>query len=135
LKQKDDDTIEEMEKQGPPKKVVWYLPIIPRMKRLFVNLNDAKNLRWHANERKYDGMYYHPTDSIKWKKFDDEFSEFCKDLRNIRLSLATGGMNHFSNMSMNHSSWPVLLVIYNLPPKLCLKRKYMMLSMMISDPR
>ena len=28
-----------------------------------------------------------------------------------------------------------LLVIYNLPPGLCMKRKYMMLSMMISDPK
>jgi len=44
LKQKDDDTIEEMLKHGTPMKVVWYLPIIPRMKRLFANLNDAKNL-------------------------------------------------------------------------------------------
>jgi len=35
LKQKDDDTIEDIEKQGPPMKVMWYLPIIPRMKRLF----------------------------------------------------------------------------------------------------
>ena len=27
LKQKDDDIIEEIEKHGPPMKVVWYLPI------------------------------------------------------------------------------------------------------------
>jgi len=52
---------------------MWYLPIIPMMKRLFGNPNDAKNLIWHADERKCDGMYQHPTDSIKWKKFDDEF--------------------------------------------------------------
>jgi len=44
-------------------------------------------------------------------------------------------MNMFGNMSMNHSSWLVLLVTYNLSPRLCMKRKYMMLSMMISDPR
>jgi len=56
MKQKDDDTIDEMEKHGPLMKVVWYLPIIPRMKRLFANPNDAKNLRWHANENKCDGM-------------------------------------------------------------------------------
>jgi len=41
----------------------------------------------------------------------------------------------FGNMSMNHSSWLVLLVIYNLPPGLCMKQKYMMLSMMISIPK
>jgi len=42
-------------------------------------------------------------------------------------------MNLFGNMSTNHRSWPILLVIYNLPPRLCMKRKYMMLSMMISS--
>ena len=64
-------------------KVMWYLPIIPRMKRLFANPDDAKNLRWHADERKCDGMYRHPTNSIQWKKFDDEFPEFGKESRNI----------------------------------------------------
>jgi len=44
-------------------------------------------------------------------------------------------MNPFGNMSTNQSSWPVLQVIYNLPPGLCMKRKYMMLSMMISGPK
>jgi len=45
LTQKDDDTIEGIEKHGPLMKVMWYLPIIPRMKHLFANPNDANNLR------------------------------------------------------------------------------------------
>jgi len=45
LKQKDEDIIEDIEKHEPSMKVMWYLPIIPRMKRLFANPNDAKNLR------------------------------------------------------------------------------------------
>jgi len=44
-------------------------------------------------------------------------------------------MNLFVNMSTSHSSWSVLLVIYNLPPRLCMKRKYMVMSMMISGPK
>jgi len=56
-------------------------------------------------------MYQHPADSIQWKKFDNDFPEFGKELRNIRLGLATYGMNMLGNMSMNHSSWPILLVI------------------------
>ena len=135
FKQKDDDVIEEMEKHGPSMKVVWYLPIIPRMKHLFANPNDAKNLRWHAYERKYDGMYRHPANFIQWKKFEDEFPEFGKKSRNIRLGLATDRMNLFGNMSTNHSSWSILLVFYNLPPGLCMKQKYMLLSMMIFSPR
>ncbi|XP_068466379.1 uncharacterized protein [Phaseolus vulgaris] len=116
-------------------KVVWYLPIIPRLKRLFANADDAKNLRWHADNRKCDGLLRHPADSLQWKNIDKEFPEFGKESRNLRLGLATDGMNPFGNLSSNHSSWPVLLVIYNLPPALCMKRKYMMLSMMISGPK
>ena len=40
---------------------------------------------------------------------------------NVRLDLATDGMNLFGNMSMNHNLWQVLLVIYNLPLGLCMK--------------
>jgi len=135
LKQKDNDTIEEIEKHGPPMKVMWYLPIIPMMKGLFANPYDAKNLRWHTVERKCEGMYRHLAYSFQWKKFDDEILEFDKESRNIRLGLATEGMNSFGNMSTNHSSWPILLVIYNISPRLCMKKKYMMLSMMIFGPR
>ena len=130
-----EDTSEDITKKGPPAKCLWYLPIIPRFKRLFANPNDAKNLRWHADVRKCDGMLRHPADSLQWKKVDNEYPEFGKESRNIRLGLATDGMNPFGSLSTNHSSWPVLLVIYNLPPGLCMKRKYMMLSMLISGPR
>ena len=41
-------------------------------------------------------------------------------------------MNPYGNLRSKHSSWPVLLMIYNLSPSLCMKRKYMMLNMMIS---
>jgi len=44
-------------------------------------------------------------------------------------------MNPYDSLSTQHSLWPVLLVIYNLPPWLCMKQKYMMLSMMISATR
>ncbi|PNY02971.1 hypothetical protein L195_g026293 [Trifolium pratense] len=121
--------------QHPPAKVLWYLPIIPRLKRLFNNVNDAKNIRWHADERKCDGYVRHPADSIQWKKIDALYPEFGNEPRNLRLGLATDGMNPFGNLSTNHSSWPVLLIIYNLPPSICMKRKYIMLSMMISGPK
>ncbi|GJS72274.1 hypothetical protein Tco_0705115 [Tanacetum coccineum] len=42
-------------KNGPPAKLLWYLPIIPRLKKLYANPKDAKNLRWHAEERKKMG--------------------------------------------------------------------------------
>jgi hypothetical protein len=44
------------------------------------------------------------------------------------------GMNPFGNLSSSNSAWTVLLSIYNLPPWFCNKRKYIMMSILISDP-
>ena len=38
-------------KDGPPPKMLWYLPVIPILKRLFANGKDVKLLRWHAEDR------------------------------------------------------------------------------------
>ncbi|KAL6210830.1 hypothetical protein ACLB2K_016062 [Fragaria x ananassa] len=39
------------------------------------------------------------------------------------------------NVSSKYSCWPVILITYNLPPWLCMKRKYMMLTLLISGPK
>jgi len=135
IKDGDKENIDEVTKHDPPSKVVWYLPIIPRFKCMFANPTDAKNLRWHADERKCDGLVRHPANYVQWKNINKQFPTFGNESRNLRLGLASDGMNPYGNLSTNHSSRPVLLVIYNLPPSLCMKRKYMMLSMMISGPR
>eukprot|EP00256_Glycine_max_P069195 XP_025983790.1 uncharacterized protein LOC100791086 [Glycine max] len=118
-----------------PAKVCWYLPIIPRFKRLFANAHDAKNLSWHSDDRKSDGLLRHPADSPQWKTIDRLYPEFGDEPRNLRLALASDGMNPYGSLSSNHSSWPVLLMIYNLPPWLCILRKYIILCMMIAGPR
>jgi len=135
IKDGDKENTDEIIKHGSPSKVVWYLPIIPRFKCMFTSPTDAKNLRWHADERKCDGLVCHPRDSVQWTNIDKQFPTFGNESRNLRLGLASDGMNPYGNLSTNHSSWPILLVIYNLPPSLCMKRKYMMLSMMIFGPR
>jgi len=132
-KVKDDEecSSNENSKKGTPVKVLWYLPIVPRFKCLFANGDDAKDLTWLANGRNCNKMVRHLTDCSQWKKIDHLFSDFGKEPRNLRLALANDGMNPYGNLNTQHSSWPILLVIYNLPPWLCIKRKYMMLSMMI----
>ena len=49
------------------------------------------------------------------------YSKFGKEARNLRFGLASDGMNPYDSLSTEHSSWPILLVIYNLPPWLCMK--------------
>lgn len=51
--------------KGVPSKVMCYLPIIQRFKRLFANVNDAENTRWHVDERVFDGKFFHVADLLK----------------------------------------------------------------------
>jgi hypothetical protein len=43
-------------------------------------------------------------------------------------------MNPFMNNN-THSTWPIMLMILNLPPWLCNKQKYIMMSGLISRPQ
>ena len=94
----------ENSKKGHPMKMLWYLPIIPRFKRLFANKDDAKDLTWHANRRNSYGMVRHLADCFQWKKIDDLYLDFSKKARNLRLGLASDGMNPYDNLSTQHSS-------------------------------
>jgi hypothetical protein len=122
--------------QKTPAKVVWYFPVIPRIKWLFANPKTAKLMRWHAEERLQDGKLRHPADGSQWRAIDYQFRKtFKKEIRNIRFGLSTDGMNPFNMVSSNHSTWHVTLCIYNLPSWLCMKRTYIMMPLMIQGPK
>ena len=63
VKGEDECSIHENSKKVPPAKVLWYLLIIPRFKRLFPNVDGTKELTWNANGRNCDGMLRHLADS------------------------------------------------------------------------
>lgn len=77
----------------------------------------------------------HVADAPQWKNIDHEFEEFGNEIRNLRFGLSADGINPFKHMRSSHSTWPVLLCIYNLPPWLCMKRKYIMMSLLIQGPK
>ena len=56
-----------------PAKVMWYFPIIPRLKRLFKLESISEDLRWHATRRVTDGVLRHPADSQAWRTIDEKF--------------------------------------------------------------
>ncbi|KAJ9557192.1 hypothetical protein OSB04_011806 [Centaurea solstitialis] len=55
-------------KDGPPTKMLWYFPVIPRLKRLFANAKDAKLLRWHAEDHIKDGKLRHVGPKTAWER-------------------------------------------------------------------
>ncbi|GJS43994.1 putative transposon, En/Spm-like protein [Tanacetum coccineum] len=114
-----------------PAKVMWYFPIIPRMQRLFKLESISEDLRWHATRRITDGVLRHHADSQAWRTIDEKFPKIAKDLRNLWLGISADGVDVNSG-TRHHSVWPVLSIIYNLPPWLCMKRKFIILSVLIS---
>ena len=44
-------------------------------------------------------------------------------------------MNSFNERMSDHSTWLVILTMYNIPTWLCQKRKYLLLTILISGPK
>ena len=116
---------------------MWYLPVIDHLHAIFGNPEDAKLMSWHASDEriKDDGKLRHPSDGKKWKHFNAKFQKFGDEARNVRFTLSIDGMNLFGDLSSSHNTWSVILTIYNLPPWLCQKRRYLLLTIIISGPK
>ncbi|XP_052189866.1 uncharacterized protein LOC127799683 [Diospyros lotus] len=128
-----DDDITKMKKVAS--KQVRHFPLISRLQRLFMSNKTASLMRWHEEGRTKDGIMRHPADSLAWQSFDEQHPKFAEDSRNVRLGLASNGFNPFRTMTISYSIWPVVLMPYNLPPWLCMKQPYFILSLLIDGPR
>lgn len=118
-----------------PAKVIWYFFTILRFQRMFQSVQTSKDLTWHAYQKEIDGYLHHPADSPSWKLVDHKWPDFAADPRNLRLAISADGINPHSSLSSRYSCWPVIIIIYNLPSWLCNKRKFMMLSLLISGSK
>ncbi|XP_010451895.1 PREDICTED: uncharacterized protein LOC104734088 [Camelina sativa] len=94
----------------------------------------AKTLRWHSTNKSKDGKLRHHVDSVTWDQMNDKYPLFAAEERNLRLGLSTDGFNPFNMKNSQYSCWPVLLVNYNLPPHLCMKKENIMLTLLIPGP-
>ncbi|XP_037428486.1 uncharacterized protein LOC119294418, partial [Triticum dicoccoides] len=83
-----------------PAKVMWYSPIIPRLKRLFQNKEHAKAMRWHREDRKKDGKLRVLADGSQWRKIERKYGkEFADDARSVWFGLSADGINPFGEQS------------------------------------
>lgn len=70
-------------------------------------------------------------DSPTHKFIEKEWPYFASDKRNVRLGLATDGISPFGTMRSKYSMWPVILMNYNIPPWLAIKKGHIFLSLLI----
>ncbi|GKV48799.1 hypothetical protein SLEP1_g55591 [Rubroshorea leprosula] len=86
-----------------PRKTLWYLPIIPKLQRLYMSRKIAEHLTWHLNCYNENEKIFHPACGEAWKHFDSSHPEFARELRNVRLGLCTDGFTLFGNSASPYS--------------------------------
>ena len=114
-----------------PVNVLWYMPIVPRLQRLFMVEETARQMTWHKTGKRTeldaDGnvMMVHTSDGEAWKRFDALHKEKKADPRHPRVAVSTDGFSVFGQMAAPYSCWPVFVIPLNLPPgRLCKERTF-----------
>ena len=105
-----------------------YFMITLRLQRLFISLKTVERMTWHQSHDVVDGVMVHPSIGEAWKLFSSKHPHFSAKSRNVRLGLCTDGFNLFGSFAAPYSCWPVILIVYNLPPGMCMRSKFMFLS-------
>jgi len=106
-------------------KKLRYFPITPRLQRLFMSPRTTEQMTWHQSHDAVDGVMVYPSDGEAWKHFNSVHPHFSAKSRNMLLRLCTDGFNPFRSFSTLYSCWPVILVVYNLPPRMCMRSEFM----------
>jgi hypothetical protein len=72
-----------------------------------------------------------PADGYAFKEITAKWPEFIDEPCNVRLSLATDGVNPFGELWSVYSVWPIFVINNNIPPWMSIKREHVMLTMII----
>ncbi|GKV35909.1 hypothetical protein SLEP1_g44111 [Rubroshorea leprosula] len=92
-------------------------------------------MTWHVRCRDENEKIIHPAEGMVWQHFVRTYPDFAFELRNVRLGLCTDGFSPFGQSASPYSRWLIFLIVYNLPPSMCTKPKYIFLSLIISSPQ
>lgn len=98
---------------------------------MFKCLDIAKLMTWHATNRSTDNVLRIPADSTAWQHIEQQWPEFKMEPCHLRLGLAMDGVNPFGLRSTSWSTWPVVLVNYNIPPWLTIKKGHLLLALIV----
>jgi hypothetical protein len=118
-----------------PARVMRYFPLIPRLLRMFRSAEIAQLLRYHVDNPNVQSeeVMKSVADSPAWRHVEEAIDPaFSTGKRNLRFGLALNGVNPFRHNNTQHSMWPILMVIYNLPPYLVMKKFFIQLCILIS---
>jgi hypothetical protein len=116
-------------------KQLRYMPLTPRLKRLFISKKTAIHRRWHKEgERENSNVMVHSSDGEAWKALKNFDPDFAMDARNVLIGLATDGFTPLTKNAASYSSWSIFAIPYNLPPAICMKYEHMFLCLIVPGP-
>ena len=99
-----------------------------------MSLRIAEHMTWHQSHDAVNGVMVHPSNDEAWKHFNSVHPHFTAESRNVHLGLRTDRFNPFRSFAAPYSCWPVILTIYNLPLRMCMRPEFMFLSTVIPGP-
>lgn len=70
-------------------------------------------------------------DSLQWAAMSRIDPTYAERDSNLYIILVADGVNPYRNQNFTHSMWPILLVIFNLPPWLALPKFFVSLTLLI----
>jgi hypothetical protein len=118
-----------------PISVLRYFPIIPCLQRMFKCPEVAKLMEHHSSAASRTSGMKSVVASYQWKEINRLYPEFARVSTNVRLALIADGVCPFGNQTSKHSTWIILLAIYNLLGWLVSKKFFVNLSLLIQGPR
>ncbi|MCO5556412.1 hypothetical protein L7F22_009961 [Adiantum nelumboides] len=90
---------------------------------------------WRAKNISTNGVMRVPSNCLAFKHINLKWPEFKQEPRNLKMDVGLDGVNPFSMHLSKWSTWPVVLVNYNLPPFICFKKEHLILSLIIPGKR
>jgi hypothetical protein len=112
-------------------KVLRYIPIIPRFQQLFRCQSISQFMDFHAKNKSQEDVLRILVDGFALKYIKEKWPIFKEEHRNVRISLATDGVNPFGELRSMYSVWHVFVINNNLPPWMSIKREHTMLAMIV----
>lgn len=114
-----------------PRKILRHFLIIPRLRHIMQCPSLAQYMDWHSRHRSIDNIWRIPADCKAFKHIDAMWPAFRDEPRNLKCGIAMDGINPFGMQSTSWSTWPVVLVNYNIPPFMAIKKEHLLLSLLI----
>jgi hypothetical protein len=85
-------------------------------------------MTWHQSYDVVDGVMVHPSNGESWKYFNNVRPRSSMESRNMRFGLCTDGFNPSRSFAAPYFYWLVILTVYNLQLKMCMRLDFMFVS-------